>query len=349
MNFYTSILRPLLFRLPAETAHELSLELLGLGSRVPGLLRLLFGSPARNPVEVCGIVFPNAVGLAAGMDKNAVALSAWEQLGFGFLEVGTVTAHAQPGNPRPRLFRYPSRHALVNRMGFNNEGCDVVARRLEGVYSRGRRPGVPLGINLGKSKITELSDAPGDYLRSYRTLYAFGDYFVVNVSSPNTPGLRSLQAADELEKIVKTLRDWESDARKPLFVKLAPDLAAEDASEAVRIAEAAGASGFIATNTTLDHSSLAGLRDETGGLSGIPLRQKALDFLRHIRGETALPIIASGGVFCAADALERQAAGACLVQLYTGFVYRGPSLVHDIARRIICRCDGGQRSDRPTN
>jgi dihydroorotate dehydrogenase len=329
VNLYRHLLRPLFFRLPPEPAHELALHFLAVAGRCPSLLRLLFGPPPRAPLSFCGLDFPNPVGLAAGMDKNGVAISAWAALGFGFVEIGTITAHPQPGNPRPRLFRYPAKKALVNRMGFNNEGCEAVAARLR---ARLPTPGIPLGINLGKSKITPLEEAASDYLRSYQTLHEFGDYFVVNVSSPNTPGLRSLQAAEELRRIVGTLREWDSTRRKPLWVKLAPDLAPEDAVEAARQAEIAGADALIATNTTLDHDALLPEEDESGGLSGAPLREKARALLVALRQETPLPLVASGGIMSGADAADRLRLGAGLVQLYTGFVYEGPGLVREIVR-----------------
>lgn len=327
MNFYRSCLRPLFFRLSAESAHELALHCLQKLADTPGLLRLLFPAPPPCPVEFGGLWFPNPVGLAAGMDKNAVALSAWGGLGFGFVEAGTITAHPQPGNPSPRLFRYPAQGALVNRMGFNNEGCEAVARRLESLQNARRWPEFPIGLNLGKSKITPLEEAPQDYLASYRRLYGFGDYFVINVSSPNTPGLRSLQAGEELRRILDTLRSWEAPRRKPLWVKLAPDLSAEDAAAAARVAQEAGADAIIATNTTLDHSALPADRREMGGLSGAPLRDLSRQMLARLRDVTDLPLVASGGIMTASEAVARRRMGAGLVQLYTGFVYEGPDLI----------------------
>lgn len=322
------LFRRALFRLDAELAHELALHWLALLGRTPSLLRLLFGSPPRRPVRLWDLDFPNPVGLAAGMDKNAVALRAWEALGFGFIEAGTITARPQPGNPRPRLFRYPQLHALVNRMGFNNEGCDAIARRLEKAAPSHR--GIPLGLNLGKSKITPLEAAAADYLASYRRLYDFGDYFVINVSSPNTPGLRTLQAANELAGILDTLRSWEGSRRKPLLVKLAPDLSESALCEAARLAHERGADGLIATNTTLDHSCLPPDRDQTGGLSGAPLRDQASRLLRILHDQSPLPLVASGGIMTAGDAFDRLTHGASLVQIYTGFVYSGPRLIHHI-------------------
>lgn len=329
MNVY-ELLRPLLFRMDAETAHHFALGAL---EAAPAFaLRAVFGSAPVSPVEVCGIRFPNPVGLAAGMDKNAVALCAWEALGFGFVEVGTITAKAQPGNPKPRMFRYPEIGALINRMGFNNDGADAVAARLDREKSARRWPSIPVGINLGKSKVTELADAPGDYLHSYRALLPFGDYFVVNVSSPNTPGLRELQDRDALTGIVRALQDH--DASKPLLAKIAPDLSDAQVDAIVELVETEGLSGVIATNTTLDHSPVPAGRDETGGLSGAPLRARASEVLRRLRNGTSRPIVASGGIMNGADALERTEAGAALVQIYTGFVYRGPQLIREITTEI---------------
>lgn len=289
---------------------------------------LAAGAPVR-PKTLFGVSFPNPVGLAAGMDKNAVALPAWEALGFGFIEIGTITAHAQPGNPQPRLFRYPARQALINRMGFNNDGAEAVGRRLQHLKDSGRWPSIPVGVNLGKSKITELADAPSDYETSFRRLLPFGDYFVVNVSSPNTPGLRSLQDRGALTAIIRTLRDV--DAAKPLLVKIAPDLEEPAAREIAELATEENLSGLIVSNTTLDHSVIDPARDQQGGLSGAPLREKSTAMLRLISRQTNLPLIGSGGVMDAASAQEKFDAGASLVQIYTGFVYRGPQLIREIA------------------
>jgi len=330
MSFYESILRPLLFRFDAETAHHLALgQLAGLP---PGLIRVLLGVKAHKPKTVAGISFPNPIGLAAGMDKNGIALSGWEALGFGFVEIGTITAHAQPGNPQPRMFRYPEQKAIVNRMGFNNDGAEVVAQRLGDLKASGRWPKIPVGMNLGKSKITELDDAAGDYLRSFQLLKSFGDYFVINVSSPNTVGLRDLQDTERLRQIVQALR--QEDGSKPLFVKVAPDLIEEHAKDIAVMAEEEGLAGLIATNTTLNHSALPKEKDETGGLSGAPLRDRALWLQKILHGSTKLPVIASGGLMDGATAKEKFDAGASLVQIYTGFVYRGPGLIREISEAI---------------
>jgi len=328
MNLYADLLRPILFRLDAEKAHHLALTLL---EKTPLSLvqNLLFARASATPKTVFGVQFSNPVGLAAGMDKNALALPAWEALGFGFIEIGTITAHAQPGNPTPRLFRYPRQNALINRMGFNNDGAETVALRLQALKDSGRWPHIPVGVNLGKSKITELADAPADYVASFRRLLPYGDYFVINVSSPNTPGLRSLQDRGALTTIIRTLRD--ADASKPLLVKIAPDLEEPAALEIAELATSEKLSGLITTNTTLDHSSVPQDQDQQGGLSGAPLREKSTAMLRLIVGNTNLPIIASGGVMDAQSAKEKFDAGAALVQIYTGFVYRGPQLIREIA------------------
>lgn len=322
--------RPLLFQLPAETAHEVSLGLLGLAARVCGRYA---SAVEAGPMEVCGVRFPNRVGLAAGMDKNGIALAAWPLLGFGFVEIGTVTARAQPGNPKPRVFRYPEQRALINRLGFNNHGAAAMARQLARWRSTGCWPRVPVGINLGKTKTTPLEDAPTDYAESFRQLQDFGDYFVVNVSSPNTPGLRDLQAVGHLREILRALAR-ENAQGKPVLVKIAPDLPDADLADLVAAGEEAGASGWIATNTTLDHSSVAAGRDEQGGLSGAPLRARATEVVGKLKRSAQGPVIGVGGVDSAESAREKIQAGAKLVQLYTGLVYGGPALPRQLAVAI---------------
>ena len=314
--------------MPAEAAHNFAL--LALRMTPPSLLRAAFGPAPQKPVKLFGRVFPNPVGLAAGMDKNASALLAWEALGFGFVEAGTITALAQPGNPKPRCFRYPSRMALINRMGFNNAGASAVAERLARQKTAGRWPRVPVGINIGKSKVTPNEQAASDYATSYKLLLPFGDYFVVNVSSPNTPNLRALQDRDALAEIIRTLKRINN--IKPLLVKIAPDLTDDAVRDIAELAESEQLSGLIATNTTLDHSSVPKNLDQQGGLSGSPLRQRSTEVVRILRSSTSLPIIASGGIMDASAAQEKIDAGASLVQLYTGFVYNGPALIRDIAR-----------------
>jgi dihydroorotate dehydrogenase len=251
-------------------------------------------------------------------------------LGFGFVEVGTITAHAQPGNPKPRLFRFPEQEALINRLGFNNDGAAVIARRLSLLKEKGCWPRIPVGLNIGKSRITPAAEAAQDYLASYRQLRGLGDYYVINVSSPNTPGLRDLQAKEALATIVKTLRDAEGTMSQPLFVKVAPDLAEEDLIAIVQLAEEEKLSGLIATNTTLDHYSIPSAHDQTGGLSGAPLRVRSLQALKVIRAHTQLPIIASGGINNAQAVSERLEAGASLLQIYTAFVYQGPMILRKL-------------------
>ena len=284
-------------------------------------------------VECFGVRFPNAVGLAAGMDKNATALPAWPLMGFGFVEIGTVTARAQPGNPKPRVFRLPRQRALINRLGFNNEGAAAVARRLARWKATGRWPRVPVGINLGKSRVTPLENAAEDYAESFRILREHGDYFAVNVSSPNTPGLRDLQAVDQLRGILRALQR-ENVEGKPVLVKIAPDLAEDDLDAMIAAAEGEGAAGWIATNTTIDHSSVPAGSDEQGGLSGEPLRPRATRVLRCVAERAARPVIGVGGVDGAESAREKISAGASLVQLYTGLVYGGPGLPRRVARGL---------------
>jgi len=326
VNLYHQLLRPFFFMLPAEAAHNLAI--LGLRLTPPSLLRAAFGQTPQKPTKLFGLSFPNPVGLAAGMDKNASALRAWEALGFGFIEAGTITALAQPGNTKPRCFRYPSQQALINRMGFNNAGASAVAKRLARQKASGKWPRVPVGINIGKSKLTPNEQAASDYATSYKLLLPFGDYFVVNVSSPNTPNLRALQDRDSLAEIIQTLKRINN--IKPLLVKIAPDLTDEAVRDIAALAESEHLAGLIATNTTLDHSSVPKESDQQGGLSGGPLRQRSTEVLRILRSATKLPIIASGGIMDAAAAHEKLEAGASLVQLYTGFVYNGPELIREI-------------------
>lgn len=296
------------------------------------LIRSMFGPLPQRPLRLFGLDFPNPVGLAAGMDKNAVALPAWQAMGFGFLEAGTITALAQPGNEKPRCFRFPSQEALINRMGFNNRGASAAAKRLRRLKASRRWPSIPVGINIGKSKVTPLENAASDYATSYNLLLPYGDYFVINVSSPNTPGLRTLQDSDSLAQIIRTLKRIHSG--KPLLVKIAPDLTDDAVREMAALAESEKLAGIIATNTTLDHSAIPTPSDQTGGLSGAPLRQRSTEVIRTLRSVTQLPIIASGGIMDAASAKEKLDAGANLVQIYTGFVYHGPELIRDIVGAI---------------
>jgi len=333
-NAYRTLLRPLLFSMDPETVHHLAMW--GLEKFGPALRPLAPRPDPRLGRTLFGVHFPNPVGLAAGFDKNGVALAAWEALGFGFVEAGTITAKAQPGNPRPRIFRLPQHRALINRMGFNNDGCDAVAARLNRLREGSGWPRIPVGINIGKSKATPLEEATSDYLLSFERLRRFGDYFVLNVSSPNTPGLRALQDRAALDDLLRAIqeRNIEGD---PVLVKIAPDLEWPAIEEIVALAEQHRIAGLIATNTTIDHSSVPAESRTQGGLSGVPLRARSTEVVRFLTARTKLPIVAVGGIFTADDALEKFDAGAALVQLYTGFVYEGPALPGRICAALLAR------------
>ena len=276
------------------------------------------------------MIFPNPIGLAAGLDKNGIALPAWAALGFGFIEIGTVTAKAQPGNPKPRIFRLPEQQALINRLGFNNDGADAIAQRLAALRESGRWPAVPVGINIGKSRTTPLEQATDDYLYSFRMLRDFADYITLNISSPNTPGLRELQEPEKLSELLHAIGNEAGTTQKPLVVKISPDVSDAELKAILAVCEENGVSGIIATNTTLDHSSIAPQLDQAGGLSGAPLRDKSTALVREIAAQSKIPVIASGGIFDAESAQEKFQAGAQLIQLYTGLVYRGPQLLREI-------------------
>jgi len=332
---YQRLVRPFLFSLSPEAAHNLAIRNLRTISSLPSVLRQLERfKPPSKPTSVFGLTFPNPIGLAAGFDKNGVAIPAWAALGFGFVEIGTITAKSQPGNPRPRIFRYPEQQALINRLGFNNDGADVVAARLRVLRESGHWPAIPIGVNLGKSKVTPIEDAVGDYLYSFRLLAALADYIVLNVSSPNTPGLRTLQEHDALEQLLAAIHCENEATRKPILLKIAPDLSLAELEQIISACEQHGIAGIIATNTTLDHSDIPPSRDQTGGLSGRPLREKSTQFVRVITSRSQLPVIASGGITDAASAREKLEAGAQLLQVYTGYVYRGPALLREIAEGL---------------
>ena len=354
-TLYRQLLRPLFFRLDAESAHHAAMRVLAGCARSRPALELLraladprcAAEDAALGREVFGLRFRNPIGLAAGFDKDGVALAAWEALGFGFVEAGTLTPEPQPGNPQPRLFRVPERRGLINRLGFNNAGAAAAARRFASLRAAGRWPGIPVGINLGKQKSTPLEAAAADYVRSLEILHAHGDYFVLNVSSPNTPGLRGLQDRDQLEALLRAVQEKNRTlgaaagaeaAPKPVLLKIAPDLGWEQIEEILDLAGRHALAGLIATNTTIDHSALPpGAPRETGGLSGEPLRARATEIVRFLAARTPLPIVAVGGVADAASAREKLDAGAALVQLYTGFVYGGPTLVPEICRGLVAR------------
>jgi dihydroorotate dehydrogenase len=330
-NGYERFVRPLLFSLDAETAHHFTIRLLAGASHFDTALRILKSfQPPSKPKTLFGVNFPNPIGVAAGLDKNGVALPAWAALGFGFIEIGTVTAKAQPGNPKPRIFRLPEQQALINRLGFNNDGADAIAHRLAALRESGRWPAIPVGINIGKSRATPLERATDDYLYSIRMLRDFADYITLNISSPNTPGLRELQKPEKLSELLNVIGKEAGTAPKPLVVKISPDLSGAELKAILAVCEENNVSAIIATNTTLDHSSIPPQLDQAGGLSGASLRAKSTAWVSEISALSTIPVIASGGVFDAESALEKFQAGAQLIQLYTGLVYRGPRLLREI-------------------
>lgn len=332
-GWYGRFARPLLFRVDPERVHHLALNFLRRAPQIPGALAFLRSfAPAPQPRTLFGLSFPNPIGLAAGFDKNGLAIPAWEALGFGFVEIGTVTAKPQPGNLRPRIFRYPKQEALINRLGFNNDGADVVAERLQRLRASRLRPSIPIGINIGKTKTAPLEDAAADYLYSFRRLHPVADYIALNVSSPNTPGLRSLQGAGALDDLLRVITEENQrlPVPKPILLKIAPDLAEGALGEIADAGERFGLAGLIATNTTLDHSAIAANGDQAGGLSGRPLQERSTWVIRILRSRTTLPLIGVGGVGDKESAREKMAAGAELVQVYTGLIYQGPSLLQAV-------------------
>ena len=337
---YRALIRPLLFQLDPERSHDVALT--SLGAAGPVLARLCPPLPdPRLSVTIAGLHFPTPVGLAAGFDKAAKALWAWPALGFGFVEVGTVTAQAQPGNPRPRVFRLPRDQALINRLGFNSPGADAMAERLAALR-RGRPYPIPLAVNIGRSRAASNEQAVDDYVYSFDRLQPHADFVVVNVSSPNTPGLRQLQMRDAIVPLLDALTGRNRAlGEKPLFVKIAPDLTDAELNEVV---DAVGGRvhGIVATNTTLGRAGLVSpAREEAGGLSGRPLHAQAVQIIGRLRRLTGgrLPIIGVGGIFTAEDAYAVIKAGATLVELYTGFVYDGPALPRAIARGLLSLLD----------
>ncbi len=340
---YKLLLKPLLFQLDPEKAHKLVTKVSNFMSLMPGM-KFLFRSmycvnDKRLEREVFGIKFPNPVGLAAGFDKEAKLYNSFTDFGFGFIEVGTITPKAQPGNPKPRLFRLPNDDALINRMGFNNEGLEVTIERL-----KNRNSTIIIGGNIGKNKITPNEESVSDYEKCFLALFPYVDYFVVNVSSPNTPNLRELQDKEPLTKLLLHLQELNNkkDKPKPILLKIAPDLNNEQLDDIVSIVEDSKIAGLIATNTTISREGLitAGqLKEEAGGLSGKPVREKSTEVIRYIHKKSSgrIPIIGIGGIHSAKDALEKLEAGASLVQIYTGFIYEGPSLVKEINEAILKR------------
>lgn len=345
------LIRNILFRFDAEKVHGFSMGALSMACGIGPLRRWIsnaFQPPPMAPVPAFGLSFPNPVGLAAGFDKNAAHLRELAALGFGSIEIGTVTPEPQPGNEKPRLFRLPQDRALVNRMGFNNLGVKAAVTNLKRWQLERRKwvtgPMPIIGGNIGKNKWTPNDEAWLDYEKCFLALFDFVDYFVVNVSSPNTPGLRELQEKDALGKILSHLQTLNRGkaSPKPILLKIAPDLTVGQLDDIVDLAMTLQLDGLVATNTTLDRSGLSAPMAKrageigAGGLSGAPLRQKSTDILRYIQGKTggAIPVIASGGIFTAADAMEKLAAGASLVQVWTGFVYQGPGIVKQICSQL---------------
>ena len=341
---YRYLLRPLLFTQDPEVVHEAVTHLLERVGESPRLARWLrqwfLTVDTRLESTVMGLRFPNPIGLAAGFDKEGRLLKSIPLLGFGFMEIGTVTAQSQPGNPRPRLFRLPADRALINRMGFNNAGADAVAKRLE----QTAKPPIPLGINIGKTRAVPIHQAVSDYLYTFERLYPFGDYFVINVSSPNTPDLRQLQDGSLLAELLHALQERNaqlarplSQPPRPLLVKIAPDLSPPQLEAIVTVVEALQIAGIVATNTTVARDGLTYPTTETGGLSGLPLQKRSTAIIRSLFQYTQgrIPIIGVGGIFSAAAAWEKIQAGAALVQVYTGLIYQGPFLIRRMTRGLL--------------
>ena len=339
--FYQNILKPLLLLVNPERAHYLVAHGLRLIMKIPGVslvFQFVYGFKHKNLArEVFGLRFENPVGLAAGFDKNAYLVDEYANLGFGFIEVGTVTPKAQAGNPTPRLFRLPKDEALINRMGFNNDGMFAMQKRLAT-----RKSKVIVGGNLGKNKVTPNEEAEEDYCLSFETLFDDVDYFAVNVSSPNTPNLRALQEKEPLKKLLIRLQKLNQSKQKPkpILLKIAPDLTNDQLDDVIEIVLETNLAGIIATNTTLSREGLkssADLSNEMGGLSGRPLRERSTEVIAylHDKSKGKIPIVGVGGIHSAEDAIEKLKAGACLIQLYSGFIYEGPGLIKEINQAIL--------------
>jgi dihydroorotate dehydrogenase len=333
-----SLLRNILFKFSPETAHELSLEWMSALNRL-GLVSPFLDEMVSDPVEVMGIQFPNRVGLAAGLDKNGAHIDALGKMGFGFVEVGTITPRSQPGNPKPRLFRVQEKQAIINRMGFNNEGVEYLLDKVATCKFE-----KPIGINIGKNFDTPVEDANSDYLKCLNAVYAKATYITVNVSSPNTPGLRTLQFGDSLNSLLDAIKEEQAKLADrhgryvPIAIKIAPDMTSEELVMVARSLKERQIDAVIAGNTTLSREAVQGLpfADEAGGLSGAPLTQRSTQVISELKSELgdSLPIIGVGGIMTGQDAVDKIKAGASLVQIYTGFIYEGPSLVRDAALAI---------------
>lgn len=336
LNLAYPLIRPVLFSMDAEKAHELTLNALEKAPKFWATLARL-STPASQPedgVDLCGLRLANPIGLAAGLDKNGIAIPFWPSLGFGFIEVGTVTAHPQSGNPRPRLFRLPDEGALINRMGFNNQGSSGLASRLRILRESGRWPAVPVGVNIGKSKITPIEEATDDYITSIERLVGLADYFTINVSSPNTPGLRKLQSQEHLAQLLPAT--FKAAKGTPVFLKLAPDLTDQAIEQAVDLAVSSGISAIIATNTTIRRDLLTTDPNEAGGMSGAPLwpfaRDRILSVLKASDGR--VPVVGVGGIRRPEQALELLKAGCVALQIYSALIFDGPGLPSRLAKGI---------------
>lgn len=337
------LVKPLFFQFDPEKIHYTVTDSLKIAQKVwgvPSLLKSFFTLEDKKlERNVFGLNFKNPVGLAAGFDKNGEYIEELANFGFGFIEVGTVTPLPQPGNGKPRMFRLPEDEALINRMGFNNKGVEVLARKLQSV----KREGLIIGGNIGKNKSTPNEDAVSDYIKCFDALFDVVDYFVVNVSSPNTPGLRALQEKEPLKNILNTLqqRNKKNDISRPILLKIAPDLTNDQLDDIVEIVQETGIAGVIASNTTISRDNLKSpenLKNETGGLSGKPLTKRSTEVIRYLsqKSNQSFPIIGVGGIHCGKDAKEKLEAGASLVQIYTGFIYEGPGLVKEILKELVC-------------
>ena len=344
---YQSLIRPLLFRKDPETSHEAVLKLLAHLEFLYGTLEDLYKvEDERLAVKIGPLACPNPVGLAGGFDKNVTAPKMISAFGFGFLEVGAITAQAQPGNPKPRLYRLPEDLALINRLGFNNEGADAIALKLDRLRARGGRPKIPLGINIGRTKIVATEHAVEDFLACFEKLFPHGDFFTLNVSSPNTPNLRDLQEKSLLRELLSAVQEKNrqlaartSVPAKPVFVKIAPDMEFSQVDEIIDVAEACQLTGIVATNATafMRERLRSPNAREPGGLSGRPITALVTNFIAHIYQVTAgrVPIIGVGGIFDARDAYEKIKAGANAVQIYTGWIYEGPGAVKRINKGLL--------------
>lgn len=343
MSFYSAVIRPILFLFNPESIHNFTISWLSFFSKIPFFLPILrrLYKIEENPNlqrEVFGIKFPHPVGLAAGLDKNARAYAALGAMGFAFVEVGTVTPRPQPGNPKPRLFRLKKDRGIINRMGFNNNGVDAMVKNLKNRHTK-----VIIGGNIGKNEVTPIEDAVRDYLVGFNTLYEYVDYFVVNVSCPNQVNLRALQDKEPLTNLLKSLCDANAEkiVQKPILLKIAPDLTHEQLDDIIDIVKETGVAGIVATNTTTTRDNLSYSQEfvqsiGNGGLSGAPITKKSTEVIRYIHEKShgEIPIIGVGGIMSAEDACEKLEAGASLVQLYSGFIYEGPSLIQKICKQI---------------